>query len=512
MGYNVSRRSQQVQHQTHEGGRAFHPSDPLEELYLLSVNTLMMGGTFYETGEERHNRFLECINKASQSERGQTFVSKLAMYARERLHLRTVPTMLVAHALTDKFPLAQDAARRAWVRGDEHLEAFAYLDAIGVPRTKSFLRAVADRFLHMSEKQAIKYASSGKAYTQKDALRLSHPKAGEDEKQGKLLKYIRYGWSELTEAERSLLPLIAKTKGGEALTWEQKLSAEGKKDEEEQDKGRAWKEIIPDMGYMALLRNLRNIAQANVDADTIMIVADRIADKDRVLRSKQLPFRFLNAARALTQAANVPNEFMGALGKAMDHAAENIPEVSGKTVVLVDVSGSMTWGLNESCGAARSQANRIDVAALLAASFVKKNVADVVVFSSQSAFLFIPPNTPVGAASQLITQWKYAHGGTNLGAALQTAISKHANASVYDRMVVLTDEQAHDDVWDVVEPWLREDRDRKIYVVNLAGYEPRAFLPSHGQIFTAGGFNETVFDWIRALELKSPVDVILNYE
>ncbi|WP_289466150.1 TROVE domain-containing protein, partial [Klebsiella pneumoniae] len=67
-------------------------------------------------------------------------------------------------------------------------------------------------------------------------------------------------------------------------TWETQLSARGNTAE-------VWNELIDNhrLGYMALLRNLRNIV--NSGSDRIPQVAATIADPEQVRRSKQLPFR-----------------------------------------------------------------------------------------------------------------------------------------------------------------------------------------------------------------------------
>ena len=64
-----------------------------------------------------------------------------------------------------------------------------------------------------------------------------------------------------------------------------------------------WEELIESrkVGYMALMRNLRNILDANVSQRHIVSVCNTLSDAEAVRRSKQLPFRFLAAYREISK-------------------------------------------------------------------------------------------------------------------------------------------------------------------------------------------------------------------
>src|SRR5690606_37108135 len=129
--------------------------------------------------------------------------------------------------------------------------------------------------------------------------------------------------------ERLLDPEALRRAG---MTWEDVLSLVGSR----VDKARLWEALIPSMGYMALLRNLRNFDQAGVSDEIAGQVAARLADPQEVVRSRQFPFRFLAAHR------NVPSLRWGyALEKALQHSLAAVPELPGRTLILVDRSGSM---------------------------------------------------------------------------------------------------------------------------------------------------------------------------
>ncbi|XP_054848405.1 telomerase protein component 1 isoform X2 [Eublepharis macularius] len=80
------------------------------------------------------------------------------------------------------------------------------------------------------------------------------------------------------------------------LTWDRELSQRG-------NNAKAWEDLI-DAGklpFMAMLRNLRNIVRAGVSERHHRRLLNRLENKESVIRSKQLPFRFLAAYKVIKQ-------------------------------------------------------------------------------------------------------------------------------------------------------------------------------------------------------------------
>ena len=90
MGYNATRKA--TTRTTYEGGKADKTGSKLD-LYLLAVTSLMSGDSFYETADERLDRFRGLVTDVLRKD-GARFVAGLAAYAREQMHLRTMPTLL----------------------------------------------------------------------------------------------------------------------------------------------------------------------------------------------------------------------------------------------------------------------------------------------------------------------------------------------------------------------------------------------------------------------------------
>jgi len=139
------------------------------------------------------------------------------------------------------------------------------------------------------------------------------------------------------------------------------------------DKAAVWSFLIDEglVGYMALLRNLRNILQVGVSAELVQKVSDKLSNKDEVLRSKQLPFRFLAAKRAVEGMGGAVDgadfsELMAAVELAANEACANIPPMPGVTVIFADNSGSMDDRVSE-----KSEMSCKDAANMLAGIVAK---------------------------------------------------------------------------------------------------------------------------------------------
>lgn len=490
MGFNETR--PRNTRETHEGGRAY-PIGAEQELYLTIVTSLMSGDTFYESQGGRLER-VQTLIRANILQGDSLFVAGLAAYAREQMYLRTAPTMLVAELFArGENAMGALAAKRVWQRGDEHLEALAYFKTMGYKRTKALLRAVAARLNEMDEFSFTKYAAGRKAYSQRDAIRVAHP-VPTDEKQSALFKYVVHGWDSLTTEEMALLPETAKLKAGGTQTWEQHISKEG-------STKRSWTEAVEKMGYMALLRNLRNLVQADVDYPVLEAVASKLSSPDLVRRSKQLPFRFLSAFRALPRTA--PQILFDAISEAANVAVENVPDLDGETLVLVDCSGSMSGATLSD----KSTVTNSDAARCLGAILVRKGSAELWGFGSDPVRVAAPSRNPVMAtiAGMKGISWKTGH-ATFIEKAIRTALNDR-----FRRVVVLTDMQSHDNPHVAAAPWLDADKRRKVYIIDMAHFGLPSFDPRHPGVVMVGGFSEKVFDWMRAMEIEDPVSVIRAY-
>ncbi len=427
---------------THEGGPALPAGGAERQLRRAVASCLLWEDGFYEDGEEIATRIKTLVAQCSAS-----FVADLAVEARAVFKLRHAPLWLMAClASKDRKPLPGLDGKVAAVlrRADEPAEllalyAKAWPDAlrtegelkVGLRVPAAFKRGIATALNRFDAYQLAKYDRAG-AFTLRDVARLTHPKADTPE-QSLLFKQLIAG--ELPSPD----------------TWEVELSAGG-------DKKAVFTRLLQEnkLGYMALLRNLRNMATAGVDADLV-----RNAITARKGAHNVLPFRYVAAARAAPQ-------FEPYLDEALCTAIEDVPVMLGETIVLVDVSGSMTSKLS-----AKSDLRRIDAAATLASILPGK----CRVFSFASNLRELPPRKGMAGIDGLTA---LVGGGTHLGAAVN-----YVNALPHDRLIVITDEESYDPV--------PAPKAANAYMINVAQAKHEV---GYGKWTRVAGFSENVLRYI----------------
>jgi hypothetical protein len=303
--------------------------------------------------------------------------------------------------------------------------------------TRQVKRGLATAFRKFDEYQLAKY-DRAKNVRLRDVLFLCHPKP-KDLEQERLWKRLVDGTLEPPD------------------TWEVALSGG-------EDKKAAWERLLQDhkLGALALLRNLRNIDQAGVDRGLVRQSIHEINTK------RILPFRFVAAAR---HAPWAEPELESALFRSLEG------ERAGKTVIVVDHSGSMSWSLS-----ARSDMTRWDAGAALA-MIARELYKDVVVLVFSNEVREVAPRRGFGLRDHMTNAISW--GGTFLGAAVRRAATYS-----YDRIVVLTDEQSHDRVPDPIPG-------SQAYMINVASYRNGV---GYGAWTHIDGFSEAVFNYIDATE------------
>lgn len=201
--------------------------------------------------------------------------------------------------------------------------------------------------------------------------------------------------------------------------------------------------------------------QAGVDEALVL------AGLDAMSTGRVLPFRFLAAARHVPQ-------WEEPLERAMLSSLAEQEKLPGRTVLLVDVSGSMTYALSR-----RSEMLRTDAAYGLAV-LLREICEKAIVFTFSNDLLEVPPRQ--GFALRDALETSQPHNATYLGKALEKIREK------YDRIIVITDEQAHDRV-----PGPRG----RGYVINVASFKNGV---GYGAWTHIDGWSEAVVEYIRAYE------------
>lgn len=258
-----------------------------------------------------------------------------------------------------------------------------------------------------------------------------------------------------------------------------------------------WELLIPTMGYMALLRNLRNFDQAGVSESVKDSVCARIQDPEEVAKSRQFPYRFLSAYK------NAPSLTWGrSLEKALDLSCQNIPELSGRSLVLIDTSGSMSSGVS-----GKSEIRLFEIGALFAAVLSKRaEKVDTVIFGDSSAAFPLKSGESV---LKYVNRVGKANGSVGHGTAIWQSVVQ--NYTGHDRVVIFTDMQTMDSAGNPQEySYYYGNRGSRSYSkdvkqipfihgFNLAGYKVTTIPHGTGR-FEYGGFTDASFTLMKELE------------
>lgn len=429
---------------THEGAKAVGHLSPEAMLRRSLICFMLFEDSFYEDGLSIAARIAALVPKVAPEK-----VAAMAVEAREKMKLRHAPLFIVREMARHKTHrgLVSETLATVIQRADELAEFIAIYwkdakdEAGKEPLSAGVKKGLAKAFRKFDEYALGKYNRDA-AIKLRDVLFMCHAKP-KDNEQAALWKRLVDGMLATPD------------------TWEVALSASGG-----EDKGGKWTDLLVNgkMGALAILRNLRNFDETKV-ARPVVKEALKTAKVDRVL-----PYRFIAAAR---YAPWLEPE----LETLMFKAVEGHARLLGKTLLLIDVSGSMSAALS-----AKSEMLRIDAACGLAV--LAREVCDeveVVTFSNQMAL--VPSRR--GFALRDAIKNSQPHSGTYLGRAIAAVNSKME----FDRIIVFTDEQSADSVG--------EAKCSKAYMVNVASYE---FAVGFGKWNRITGFSEAILDFIIQLE------------
>lgn len=509
--------------------------EPLSMLYELAVTTLFGKPTMYKSSDSLVEQIRQHIKLAVKD--GQyDFVANLAIHARTEMNLRTIPIVMVvefAKAISDirapfqaqiktvtaKLEKAKsqkratssfaDELKQLRVRADEynyanlrHLvtdviqradqitDLYAYaLEVFGgkdkVPM--AIKRGVADAFNKFGHYHFAKYKNGG-AVKFKDVLRIVHPVA-KDAKQGLLFEQIM------------------KDELGAAYTWETQLSANGQQTTEKKSQKEIWTELVTSgkMGYMALLRNLRNIHEAGLDAEVLRKhVTDVIADPKRVVSSKQLPYDFLEAYNVIKP---LNSKMATAISKAIDASVVNIPKLGNKVWLVIDFSGSMGQDTVNEFGTGQTGPAQALTTATLLASFLLKANADadnvaVTLFGSTAKTLngVDTNNSVLGIKKELLLhRTNGIAGSTNFSAALREYDSLGFKP---DTIVVLTDGDVNSFSYGTIKNIPSKNVLKLVVNMSVAQTTP---MSKNDGWYAVAGWSTSMFKWVDAIRQSASV-------
>lgn len=464
------------------GGTAYRHGAEME--LATAVLATFLKDTFYEKGNDRISRITKLCTEVNP-----VFVAKLAVVARRDFHLRSVSHLLISilSTIARGTNLTSKAMQLAVERPDDLTEIASLLLPTQLP--KQVKKGIRSCLVKFSPYQIAKYRMEGKKVKLLDLFNLTHPDPAT------VSVEQRNAWTSLMKGE---------LKNEE--TWEARLSSG-------EDKAVVWKDMISGnkLGYMALLRNLRNIEQ-QADSETIEIAASLISDDNAIRNSKQLPFRFYSAYQHVTD-----QRLLASLSHALEVSLSNVPRFDGKTLIAVDGSGSMAAGYHAGFDKVDND-SPITKASIFAAALFKANPdSEVILFdtSIQSTKL-IQTDSILTIADKI--QHSATGGGTQTSLVFKHAIERLKRHNPFDRIIILSDNESwversyfsfgrEASVQSVYKEYCKvSNSDPFIFTIDIAGNGTKDVTGS--RIFHLSGWSERIFDYMKWSERENE---LINY-
>jgi hypothetical protein len=446
-----------VNTRTTYGGSPAHAINPLQELRRTVLACLLFEDQFYESGVSAADRIKELAAKVNPSD-----LALLAIEARHERNLRHVSLLLVRELVRNARgnPVVATTVERVVSRADEPAELLSLYWKDGKTPIAAQLKKGLARALHKFSEYSLGKYDRDTVIKLRDVIRMVHPQPGGEARSA---LYKRAVARELKTPD----------------TWEVALSGGA-------DKKETFTRLIQEgrLGYLALIRNLRNMVQAGVPRELVeSAIRARANGAERVL-----PFRFFAAAREAPLYEN-------ALDEALVASFEQMPRLAGRTVIVLDVSGSMMSALG-----GRSTMTRLDAGAALAAVAAHCCEEPILYATAGSdarrthATAQVPARKGMALRDAFIAQMRtLGSGGIFLKPMLEHVLKEQHSA---DRVIVITDEQdcavSHADSPRLAKPFGTHN-----YLINVASYKNGV---GYGAWTHIDGFSENVIRYIHELE------------
>lgn len=422
------------------GGRAYQRPD--EEALAVFACTGRLNGTFYSSAKDEFNQTITLASKCSPET-----VLKIAVHARTSGYMKDMPALLLAYVISREYHNTSPEAKRQTIAAFNivcdnvkmlrNIVEIIRSGKLGKKSLGAFLKKqIEAKLASMTDDQIFK-GSVGNNPSLADIIKLTHPNPVENPNGhvGKNTREALYRYLIGKEVKnKNLLPNLVKEYESfkkQELDYVPDVPFQMIAGLNVTDK--AWDQIFDKAKYQMTLMNLNTAARHNVFSTkkrTKMIV-DRLSDSNLLKQARLFPFTLYNAYRHLDAA--VPTEVKNAVRHACFLSGANIPNLPGKYVVAVDISGSMSAKL-DSDRAHKSSGKPLtclDAASIFAMLLKAYNPHfDILEFNDHCR-----PNNQVNLETSLDCAFK-TWGGTDIASVLTYIGQKH-----YDGIIILSDNE-----------------------------------------------------------------------
>ncbi len=429
-----------------------------DQLMRLTLAHMLFEDQFYIDGKTSATQLAAAVNAASPE-----FTMSLAQVARKKYKLRHVPLLLLRKLIRNGHAKAEDIAQ-VIQRPDEMGELLALYNKDGKqPLSHQMKKGLAQAFVKFNEHSLAKNDKNSAAYSIRDVMFMVRPKP-------------------LDEAQEALFKRIANKEMATPDTWETELSAGA-------DKKETFERLMAEnkLQALAFLRNLRNMICVGIPEKTIREYGKNLDVKN------VLPFRYIAAAKIVPQLEDMLEDMMY-------RSLASAEKIKGRTILVVDTSGSMHASIS-----GKSDLNRLDAACALAI-LAREICEEVVIYATagcdgnrKHATMLIPPRRGFALAEYIKSnevETKIGGGGIFLTQCMDYIAEKESNNTKPDRVIVFTDEQDTGGRGFEPDKAKRLSKDKN-YILNVGSYQNGV---NSGSWETVTGFSEAVFEYIKAVE------------
>jgi 60 kDa SS-A/Ro ribonucleoprotein len=474
------------------GGVAYAMSDQAALTQYLMTGTF--SNTFYANAEEDAARVLE-LARGLEPE----YLAKLAVFARERGYMKDAPALLVA-LLAVRAPKLCEAVFARVIDNSKMLRNFVQIVRSGVTGRKSLgtapKRLVANWLLAASDRELLN--AVGQSPSIGDVIKLARPKPREADREA-LFGYL----IGKVEGREAALPTAVRKfeafKSGDSdvvpnvdfrLLTELPLTNE------------QWRTIARDAPWQMTRMNLNTFARHGVFEDDALtrLIAERLREPALIANAKVFPYQLL--AAYLNAGDAVPKTVTEALIDAAEVAVANVPAIEGKVFVFPDVSGSMRSPVTGHRGGGTSKMRCVDIAALVAASVLRRNPgAEVMPFENDvvTTLRLSPRDSIMTNAEKLAS---IGGGGTNCSAPLAALNGRKAAG---DFAIYVSDNQSWMDsranhATATTAEWQQfraRNPGAKLACIDVQPYAT-VQARSGEDVLNVGGFSDAVFEALAA--------------
>ncbi len=234
------------------------------------------------------------------------------------------------------------------------------------------------------------------------------------------------------------------------------------------------------------------------------LIANRLRDPKAIAKARVFPYQLMVAYTMAKANADIPQEVCEALQDAMEIATANVPEFKGKVYVFPDISGSMHSAVTGYRRGATTAVRCIDVAALVAATVLRKNPqAEVIPFESDVVKIRLNPRDSVMTNAEKLANLPC--GGTNCSAPLRFLNQRRAKG---DLVIYVSDNESWVDAphygsfggsaTETMKEWAnfrQRNPEARMVCIDIQPYAT-VQAKERPDVLNIGGFSDQVFEVI----------------